>query len=63
MLKKNYVFDEVLNIFDEVDNNRHELHKYNARVSNLINRKNEMLDYQKIMEWKLIDKFSTPSVV
>ena len=40
MLKKDYGFDEVFNIFDEIDNNCHELHKYNPRISNMINRKN-----------------------
>ena len=40
MLKKDYGFDEVFNIFDEIDNNCHELRKYNPRISNMINRKN-----------------------
>ena len=61
MYKKDYGFDEVFNIFDEIDNNRHELH--NPRTSNMINRKNAMLDYLKVMAWKLIDMFSNNSVV
>ena len=40
MLKKDYGFDEVFNIFDEIDNNCPELRKYNPRISNMINRKN-----------------------
>ena len=28
VLKKDYGFDEVFNIFDEIDNNRYELYKY-----------------------------------
>ena len=45
------------NIFDEIDNNGYEIHKYNPRNSNMINRKDEMLEYLKVMEWKLIDMF------
>ena len=63
MLKKYYEFDGVFNTFDEIDNNRHELHKYNARTSNMINRKIEMLEHLKIMQWKLMDMFSTSFVV
>ena len=29
LIKNEYRFDEILNIFDEVDNNHHELHKHN----------------------------------
>ena len=47
VLRKDYGFDEVFNISDETDNNRHVLHKYNSRTSNMINRKNEMLEYLK----------------
>ena len=60
VLKKDYGFDEVFNIFNKIDNNHHELHKYNPRTSYMINRKNEMLEYLKIMKWKLIDIFSSP---
>ena len=28
-MKKDYKFDKVLKVFDEVDDNCHELHKYN----------------------------------
>ena len=40
VLKKDYGFDEVFNIFDEIDNNRYELYKYITWTSNMINRKN-----------------------
>ena len=43
-LKKNCGLDEVFNIFNEIDNNHHELCKYNPRTSNMINRNNEKLD-------------------
>ena len=36
---------------------------YNPKTSNKINTKKSMLEYLKIMEWKLIDMFTTPSVV
>ena len=49
--------------FYEIDNNRHELHKYNHRTSNITNRENEMLGYLKVMEWKVIDMFSSVFVV
>lgn len=39
VLKNDYVFDEVFNTFDKL-NNCHELRKYNPRTSNMINRKN-----------------------
>ena len=41
---------------------RHELHNYNPRTSNMINRKNGMLEYLKVMEWKLTGLFYTPPV-
>ena len=63
MLKKDYEFDEVFNIFDELDDNRCYFHKYNPRTSNVITKNNEMLEYLKISEWKLIDTSSTASVV
>ena len=63
MLKKDYGFDKVFNIFDEIDNNCFELHKFNPRNLNMINRKYEIIESLKIVEWKLIDMFSTPSVV
>ena len=42
VLKKHYGFDDVFNMFHGIDNNCHELHKYNHRTSNMINRKNEI---------------------
>ena len=59
VLKKDYGFDEIFVIFDETDNNCYELNMYNHGTSNMIDRKNEMLDYLKIMEWNLIDMIST----
>ena len=55
MLKKDYGLDKIFNIFDEIDDSRYKLHMYNPRTSNMINRKNEMLEYLKIIELKLID--------
>ena len=55
MLKKDYGLDKIFNIFDEIDDSRYKLHMYNPRTSNTINRKNEMLEYLKIIELKLID--------
>ena len=46
--------------FYEIDNNRHELHKYNHRTSNITNRENEMLGYLKVIEWNM---FSSAFVV
>ena len=39
------------------------LMNYNPKTSNKINTKKSMLEYLKIMEWKLIDMFTTPNVV
>ena len=61
LIKKDYRFDEVLNIFDEIDNNPHGLRKY--QTFKMINKKNEMVHYLKDMEWKLIKMLSTPIVV
>ena len=55
MLKKDYGLDKIFNIFDEIDDSRYKLHMYNPRTCNMINRKNEMLEYLKIIELKLID--------
>ena len=41
LTKKDYRFDEVLNIFDEIDNNPHGLRKY--QTFKMINKKNEMV--------------------
>ena len=59
MIKKDYGFDEVFNIFDEIDNKRNKLRKYNPRTNNKITIKNEMLQYLEILEYKLIDMFFT----
>ena len=59
LIKKDYRFDEVLNIFDEIDING--LPKY--QTFKMINKKNEMVHYLKDMEWKLIKMLSTPIVV
>ena len=48
LIKKDYRFDEVLNIFDEIDNNPHGFRKY--QTSKMINNKNEMVHYLKDME-------------
>ena len=63
MLKKDYAFDGVPESFDEIDNNRHKPNDYNPRTSNTINRKNRILEYLNIMEWKLLDVVSTPTIV
>ena len=62
MLRKYYRLGKVFNIFDEIDDNHYKLHMYNSRSSNMINRKNEMLVYLKIIELKLINMLSTSSV-
>ena len=63
VLEKDYGFNEVFDIFDEIDINYHEPNEYNSRTVNKINTKNEMLEYLKIMKWKLIDILSTPALV
>ena len=62
-LKNYYGFYGVFEIFDEIDNNLHKVNRYNPRASNMIKRKNEMLEYLRVMEWKLIDIFSTTTCV
>ena len=54
VLKNDYGFDEVFNIFDKIDIIHHELNEYNLKTVNKINTKNEMLEYLKNMDWKLI---------
>ena len=63
MLRKDYGFDEVFNIFDEKYKKCDNLNKYKACACNKINTKNEMLEYLKTMKNKLIDMFSTPSII
>ena len=63
VLKKEYRFDEAYNIFDEIDNKCSELNEYNPRVSNKIDTKNVMLEYLKIVEDRLNDMFSFPSII
>ena len=62
VLKKDYSFDEVFNIFDEIDINCNNLNEYKLRSTNMIKRKNEMLEYLRIMEDKLIDMFSVSNI-
>ena len=45
VLKKDYRFNEVFNIFDEIDINRHQFRKYNPRTSNMIYRKINNANY------------------
>ena len=52
-----------LMLFDETDIFSYELDKYNPRTVNKINIKNEILEYLKIMDWKLIDMISYPAFV
>ena len=49
VLKKDYAFDKVSEIFEEIDNNSNKLNEYNPRTSDMINSKNKMLQYLKIM--------------
>ena len=63
MLKNDYGFDEVFNIFDKLDIIHHELNEYNLKTVNKINTKNEMLEYLKNMDWKLIYVPSTHTLV
>ena len=62
VLKKDYSFDEVFNIFDEIDINCNNLNEYKLRSTNMIKRKNEMLECLRIMEDKLIDMFSVSNI-
>ena len=68
MIKKNYGFYEAFDVSDETDNKRQQsldnkCDEYNPRTVNDINTKNEMLEYLKIMEYKLIDMFPTPTFI
>ena len=63
MLKRDYGFDEAFDIFEEMNNNHHKLNGYNPGTSNIINRKNEMLEYLKIIGYLLIDMLSTLTAV
>ena len=58
---KNYGFDKVIDISDKMKI----IHKklLGVMLGVLIRLKNYMLEYLKIMEWKLIDMLSTPIVV
>ena len=60
VLEKDYGFDKVFNIFDEIDNS-YKLQIHNPRTSIMINRKNEMLEYLEIIRLRLIDMLYTPS--
>ena len=62
VLKKDYSFDELFNIFDVIDINCNNLNEYKLRSTNMIKRKNEMLEYLRIMEDKLIDMFSVSNI-
>ena len=48
-----------LTFFHKIYNNHHKINEYNPRAPNMTNRKNEILDYLKIMEWKLFDMLFT----
>ena len=50
MLRKDYGFDEVFNIFDEKCKKCDNLNKYKACACNKINSKNEMLEYLKTIK-------------
>ena len=65
MFKKEYGFDGTFNIFNEIDNKRNKLTKYNLRApnNNKIDRKHVILEYFKIIENKVIDIFSTPTII
>ena len=62
VLEKDYGFDKVFNIFDEIDNS-YKLQIHNPRTSTMINRKNEMLKYLEIIRLRLIDMLYTPSLI
>ena len=63
VLKKDYRFDEVFDIFDEIDINHNKPNEYKARTSNIVNRKNEKLEYLKIVENELTDMFTTSTII
>ena len=45
MLKYEYGFDEIFNIFDEIENNRNKPNDYKPRQFNMTNTKNKILEY------------------
>ena len=65
VLEKDYRFDKVFNIFDEIDNscNKLQLQLYDPKTATMIIRKNEMLEYLEIIRSRLIDMLSTPSLI
>ena len=63
LLKKGYAFVKVFDIFDEIDNKCNKLNEYNCRTPNKNDAKNLILQYFKIMEDRLIDMPSTPSII
>ena len=46
-----------------MDNKCNKLNEYKTRFYNHINTKNAVLEYLEILETKLIDMFSTPSII
>ena len=50
MLKKEYGFDEVFNVFYKIDNKGNKLNEYNSRTPNKIDTKNVVPEYLKIIE-------------
>ena len=56
-------FDKTFNISDKIDNNCNKLYNYKPRTSNKINTKETLLNFFRIIEDKLLDMLSLPSIV
>ena len=57
VLEKDYRFDKVFNIFDEMNSgcNKLQLQLYDPKTATMIIRKNEMLEYLEIIRSRLTD--------
>ena len=57
VLEKDYRFDKVCNIFDEMNSscNKLQLQLYDPKTATMIIRKNEMLEYLEIIRSRLTD--------
>ena len=57
VLEKDYRFDKVFNIFDEMNSscNKLQLQLHDPKTATMIIRKNEMLEYLEIIRSRLID--------
>ena len=63
MLKQDYGFGEVVDIFNEIGNKHNKPYEYDSRTPDKTNTKNKILTYLKIIDDQLIDTFSTPTII